>query len=166
MRVFHVSAACALWATSISATAECPSDGVQTHTGIFAPFVDPEHPTVRQFRKIPFAAAPVGPLRWHLPVPVEPAVSLINYSEDLPPSCPQWPQTANVFTDLLSGYFDSGNVSEDCLFLGVWAPLEADKIPVIVFIHGGSFQTGGIDTPYQDPVRLAETTNTIVVSIR
>ncbi|MDZ4373644.1 MAG: carboxylesterase family protein [Phenylobacterium sp.] len=89
------------------------------------------------FRNIPFAAAPVGPRRWAPPAPAE-SWSGERDATQAGPSCPQ-PMTA-------SGAPNSGGangpVSEDCLQLNVFAPREAKRAPVMVWIHGGGHRTG------------------------
>src|SRR2546430_17506218 len=88
---------------------------------------------VSSFKSIPYAAPPVGEYRWRPPQPVTPWKEVRDASKDCP-SCPQraWPGS-------------TATISEDCLFLNVWAPAAAtkkSKLPVMVWIHGGGF-TGG-----------------------
>ncbi len=88
---------------------------------------------VRVFRGIRYAEAPVGPLRWRPPVPVAPWRGERDarvFGNDCPQSA-QKPSRAPA-------------QSEDCLFLNVWAPLEpaATRLPVMVWLHGGSFVGG------------------------
>ncbi len=91
-------------------------------------------PETRSFKGIPFAAPPVGPLRWKPPQPpakwngVRPA---FEYGSDCP-------QTLDV------GSCAPG-MSEDCLYLNIWTPVDAlpgSKLPVLVWIYGGSFISG------------------------
>jgi len=88
---------------------------------------------VYSFKAIPYAAPPVGEYRWRPPQPVTPWKEVRDGSKDCP-NCPQraWPGS-------------TATISEDCLFLNVWAPATArkgSKLPVMVWIHGGGF-TGG-----------------------
>jgi para-nitrobenzyl esterase len=88
---------------------------------------------VAAFKGIPYAAPPVGEFRWRPPQPVKPWKDVRDASKDCA-DCPQraWPGSTTV-------------QSEDCLFLNVWAPVNAtnkSKLPVMVWIHGGGF-TGG-----------------------
>ena len=87
---------------------------------------------IEQYLGIPYAAAPVGPLRWK---PTEPHAAWTEPRDAtrFGPTCPQ-------DSDRDAG----GSQSEDCLFLNVWTP-GADataKRPVMVFIHGGGFKNG------------------------
>jgi para-nitrobenzyl esterase len=89
------------------------------------------------FRDIPFAAPPVGDLRWAPPQPAKPLTE--ERMAILPgPSCPQ-PMNANG-TPNLGGA--NGPTSEDCLQLNVFAPKEAKGAPVMVWIHGGGHRAG------------------------
>jgi para-nitrobenzyl esterase len=94
---------------------------------------------VRTFKGIPFAAPPVGHLRWRAPQPVV-RWDGVRKAEQFASPCMQRPapqrQPVNVTIDLS----DSPKPSEDCLFLNVWT--EADRAnerrPVMVWIYGGA----------------------------
>ena len=86
------------------------------------------------FRGIPFAAPPVGPLRWKPPQPVVPWKGVREATAE-PPSCIQNDQGWN------SSDFAIG--SEDCLTLDVRTPSLGGRLPVLVWIHGGSNRAGG-----------------------
>jgi para-nitrobenzyl esterase len=89
------------------------------------------------FRNIPFAAPPVGALRW---APPRPAAAWTGERDAVKagPSCPQ-PMNADGAPN--SGGAN-GPTSEDCLQLNVYAPKGAKKAPVMVWIHGGAHRTG------------------------
>jgi para-nitrobenzyl esterase len=89
------------------------------------------------FRNIPFAAPPVGPLRWAPPQPVKPWTAPRPAAE-AGPSCPQ-PMNAD---DTPNSGGANGPISEDCLQLNVYAPPHAKGAPVMVWIHGGGHRTG------------------------
>jgi carboxylesterase type B len=85
-----------------------------------------------------------------------------------PPSCPQYvSKIPTVWNSVVTEYIIAGPVSEDCLALSVWTPAEAKDLPIIMFITGGGFQTGGIQINYQLPYNWVERTQAhIVVTIK
>ncbi len=85
---------------------------------------------VRIFRGIPFAAPPVGPLRWKPPQPPA-AWSGERNATAAGPNCMQRTDKEGVSPG-------EGAVSEDCLTLQVFAPPEAHRAPVMVWVHGGA----------------------------
>jgi para-nitrobenzyl esterase len=103
--------------------------------------------TVTSFKNIPFAAPPVGDLRWR--PPQAPAKwSGVRDATQLGPQCWQMRATPN-----------DTNQSEDCLQLNVWTPANfkpGAKIPVMVFIHGGSFTGGSGTNALYDGTHFAE----------
>lgn len=84
------------------------------------------------FQGIPYAAPPVGPLRWQPPQPVAPWQGMLDASRP-GPRCVQ-----DTARDPGTGRRDS----EDCLSLNVWSPAGATGRPVMVWIHGGAFANG------------------------
>lgn len=106
---------------------------------------------VRIFKGIPYAAPPVGDLRWKEPQPVEDwdgVRACTEYSSDCPhPSYPPGSLYAR----------DPHPQSEDCLYLNVWSTAEpGEKQPVMVWIHGGGLTRGaGSNTAY-DGTALAK----------
>lgn len=111
---------------------------------------------VRVYKGIPFAAPPVGELRWRPPQPPKPWEAVRACSE-FGPWCPQ-PKP-------LMGR-ELGPLSEDCLYLNVWTPARKpdDKLPVMVWIHGGGHTTGSGASAYYDGERLARE-GAVVVTI-
>ncbi|MDT5364828.1 MAG: para-nitrobenzyl esterase [Mycobacterium sp.] len=103
---------------------------VQTASGSVRGVVAPDH---RLFAGIPYAAPPVGPLRWQPPAPA-PRWPGVRDATRLGPRCMQ------DGTDLELGR----QTDEDCLSLNVWTPAAAqnERRPVMVWIHGGSFING------------------------
>lgn len=102
------------------------------------------------FKGIPYAAPPVGNLRWRAPQPVKPwkgVRAATNYGHD----CMQLPfpnDAAPLRTE----------PSEDCLYLNVWAPRQrgAKPLPVMVWIYGGGFVNGGSSPAPYDGSHFAE----------
>jgi para-nitrobenzyl esterase len=123
-------------AAALAASVACaqPAARVNVESGAL---VGIAHENANVFRDIPFAAPPLGDLRWAPPQPAKPWTG--ERMAVMPgPSCPQ-PMNANGTPN--SGGAN-GPTSEDCLQLNVFAPKSAKKAPVMVWIHGGSHRTG------------------------
>ncbi|HET6969516.1 MAG TPA: carboxylesterase family protein [Phenylobacterium sp.] len=103
------------------------------------PILGVEHEHADVFRNIPYAAPPVGKLRWAPPQPVE-HWSLPKLTAYPGPSCPQ-PMRADGAPNLGAA---NGPTSEDCLQLNVFTPKVTPKggAPVMVYLHGGGHRTG------------------------
>src|SRR5271169_2940275 len=113
---------------------------------------------VRAYLGIPYAAPPVGDLRWKPPQPVANWTGA-RKTDQFGLHCMQ----ANVFGDMI---FKDAGMSEDCLNLNVWTPAKSDreKLPVMVWIYGGGFQAGATSEPRQNGEVLA-TKGVVVVSM-
>ena len=124
---------------------------VQTATGAVRGVVAPDH---RLFAGIPYAAPPVGPLRWQPPAPAAPWQG-VRDATHAGPRCLQDP----------GGDLELGrHTDEDCLTLNVWTPpTNAEHRPVMVWIHGGSFINGS--GAIYDSRWLASRGDIIVVTI-
>jgi para-nitrobenzyl esterase len=111
---------------------------------------------VRMFKGIPFAAPPVGPLRWKPPQPPA-AWSGVRKATAFGARCMQ----GRIYSDMV---FRDDGPSEDCLYLNVWTPARAKSLPVMVWIYGGGFNAGAASEPRQDGEKLAEK-GVVVVSM-
>ncbi|HTW65168.1 MAG TPA: carboxylesterase family protein [Bryobacteraceae bacterium] len=105
---------------------------------------------VVSFKGIPFAASPVGLLRWRSPQPVEPWTG-VKQAAAFAPGCMQ-------NASFTSRFGAPPALSEDCLYLNVWTPAKTagDKLPVMVWIYGGAFAGGMTSIPTYDGTHLAQ----------
>jgi para-nitrobenzyl esterase len=105
---------------------------------------------VISFKGIPFAAPPVGPLRWRSPQSVKPWTG-VKEASSFAPGCIQ-------NTSLTGRFGAPPALSEDCLYLNVWTPAKTanDKLPVMVWIYGGAFTGGMTSIPTYDGTHLAQ----------
>jgi para-nitrobenzyl esterase len=104
------------------------------------------------YRGIPFAAPPVGDLRWRAPRPAA-----------------KWEgvrQTTKFGPKPIQGTRTGSDMSEDCLYLNVWTPAKSagDRIPVLVWIYGGGFGAGATSDPNYSGEKLAKK-GVVLVSI-
>ena len=110
---------------------------------------------VRVFKGIPYAAPPVGELRWRAPQPA-PAWTGVRRAYEFGRACPQGPSKDIPLADM----------SEDCLTLNVWSPSRrpGTRLPVMVWLHGGAFENGSAAMPIYDGSNLA-TRGVVIVTL-
>ena len=110
------------------------------------------------FKGVPFAAPPVGELRWKAPQPLA-RWKGVRKATEFGARCMQ----ARIYEDMV---FRDAGPSEDCLYLNVWTPgiSAKPKRAVMVWIYGGGFQAGATSEPRQDGEHLAHK-GVVVVSM-
>ena len=114
--------------------------------------------SVAAFRGIPYAAPPIGSLRFRAPQPPAPWTG-VRSALDLGPACPQL-----IDADLTEN--NHAVMAEDCLSLNIWTPrVDARKRPVMVWIHGGAFVVGSARNTNYDGARLAAHGDVVVVTL-
>uniref|UniRef100_A0A8C0EDV6 Carboxylic ester hydrolase n=1 Tax=Bubo bubo TaxID=30461 RepID=A0A8C0EDV6_BUBBB len=121
---------------------------------------------VNVFLGIPFAKAPVGSLRFSPPEPPEPWNDLRD-ATSYPPLCPQDLSMLKTAEKNFKEKHLPFRTSEDCLYLNVYSPAgsdKKDKLPVMVWIHGGNFIFGGASR--YDGSALSAYENIVVVIIQ
>jgi para-nitrobenzyl esterase len=111
------------------------------------------------FKGIPYAAPPLGALRFRAPAPVEPLAGVqdaLHYGH----SCPQ-PSARPA------GWAQEPSLSEDCLVLNVWTPAvgAGARRPVMVWFHGGGFSIGSGSWPVYDGSALVRRGDVVVVTV-
>ncbi|MFA6929275.1 MAG: carboxylesterase family protein [Lentisphaeria bacterium] len=120
------------------------------------PITGEERDGVCSFKGIPFAAPPVGELRWKPPQPVKPWTEVRDCTES-GSSCPQPKSMLGL---------PLAKASEDCLYLNVWTASKraSDKLPVMFWIHGGGYTTGSGSQPSYNGTALTRQ-GVVVVTI-
>ena len=137
--VAALAAATVIWPAAWTQVVEraIPGDPVAIDSGRVAGMILASG--VKAYFGIPFAAPPVGEMRWREPQPVKAWKGVYNADRKMP-ECIQVLRPHNI-----NHYFGEEATGEDCLYLNVWAPGTAkagSNLPVIVFIYGGGSTIG------------------------
>ncbi|MGA1983329.1 MAG: carboxylesterase family protein [Acidobacteriaceae bacterium] len=150
-----------LLAATAPAQSPTPLRPIQIENGKLLGVLTPDQKVIT-YKGIPYAQPPIEDLRWLPPQPVG-KWKKVFFARDFGAHCIQF----GGYPDMV--FHDSGE-SEDCLTLNVWAPYQAKPdrksplLPVMVWIYGGGFQTGGTSENRQDGQFLAHR-GVIVVSM-
>nr|WP_252263976.1 carboxylesterase family protein [Paracidobacterium acidisoli] len=133
---------------------------VKTASGVVSGVEAPQS-HILSFKGIPFAAPPVGNLRWRPPVPPA-SWKGVRKGDQFGASCMQ--HTRKEVLPWTQEYLVQNQVSEDCLYLNVWTPQASAKagLPVVVYIHGGGMVEGSGGIAVYDGENLASTGLVIV----
>lgn len=166
----------ALAAASVTLSACGGSDDVNpenrsTRYGDVQGVDDSAHSGTYFWKGVPFAQPPVGALRWKAPRPPMAWPGTLDATR-FGASCIQNPRlyspgNSNTFDATVGDNLASGHTpgSEDCLTLNIWRPASGEKkLPVIVYIYGGSNVTGYSADPMYDGAALARKANAVVVT--
>ena len=130
-------------------------DTIKTNAGPISGTVSKEG-NIHIFKGIPFAAPPVGDLRWRAPQPVKAWTSVLACTAFGPSPMQAAPAPFSMWTKEF--LIADVPISEDCLYLNVWTGAQApkEKRPVIVWIYGGGFASGGTNAPIYDGEAMAK----------
>ncbi|MCY7328769.1 MAG: carboxylesterase family protein, partial [Saprospiraceae bacterium] len=149
-----------LFASNLAASAFTQTIALQAKTanGILEGV---EESGIRTFKGVPFAAPPVGDLRWREPQPAKHWTG-IRKADKFGPRAMQ----RAIFGDM---NFRSAGVSEDCLYLNVWTPARSasDRLPVLVYFYGGGLMAGdGSELRYDGESMARQGIVAVVVNYR
>jgi para-nitrobenzyl esterase len=132
---------------------------VRTHDGPVSGVIDSQG--VTSYKGIPFAAPPVGNLRWRAPQPVAHWTE-VRKADHFGNACFQMKDGSRL--PWTEPFMEQGPVSEDCLYLNVWTAAKSpgDRRPVMVFLYGGGFIEGSGSVAVYDGTNLARRSVVVV----
>lgn len=154
MKISALLLALTLGLAACAGSIHSPDDPVRVTGGLLQGTAGAD-PSIRVYRGVPYAAPPVGALRWRAPQPV-PAWEGVRPAAEFGASCIQTlPRSRRPWTE---EYMVQNETSEDCLFLNVWmaATSPSERRPVFVYIHGGGFDEGSGEVALYDGEALAK----------
>lgn len=126
----------------------------------FGKLVGTQEDGLHVFRGVRYALAPVGPRRFAPPAPLPHSTGEFSAQTDaaIPPQLPSRLEIAMGPSP--------ASQSEDCLTLTIWSPANrGEKLPVLVWFHGGAFMSGGGSLPWYSGAPLARSERIVVVSV-
>ncbi len=155
-----------------AAMAQLPVDSPLQRSTAFGPVLGSSDAAsgTWSWKGVPFAKPPVGELRWRAPVDPH-AWTAPHPAQAFGAACASsgrlyGPGRNNRYDATIGESLDQTVGSEDCLYLNIWRPATTtQKLPVIVFVHGGSNITGYTADPVYDGATLARTAGAIVVTV-
>tara|TARA_R110002049_G_scaffold94988_23_gene233538 strand:- start:50 stop:1597 length:1548 start_codon:yes stop_codon:yes gene_type:complete len=129
---------------------------------------------VAAFLGVPYAKAPVGALRWAAPQALPQGDARIDATQ-FAPACMQDMRILDWYRDLAEAFgaprtaYEDLQVAEDCLYLNIWTPAPAggEDLPVMVYVHGGSNNSGwSYEPPYRGQHLAAEGAVVVTIAYR
>lgn len=171
MRTVTILLTCALLAASaLAAPRDDKALERQTRHGPVVGVDDSATNGTHAWKGVPFAAPPVGVLRWAAPVDPAPWKAP-RLTQQFGNACVQYgriygPGANNQYDPTIATTLNQAVGSEDCLYLNIWRPADRrGNLPVIVFVHGGSNVSGYTADPVYDGAALAKAADAVVVSV-